>query len=136
VGLGFLVRLCFALHSFAVWCVSAIAPSFISGWRAFSSVSLCNSIYYTNAITARADLFGIVHCGIVHCGIVHCGTYCASVGWMTETSVMRAPPGITSLATTVALIAPRLHVSLPLCLRLPQHRLDRGRDSCKATIWF
>jgi hypothetical protein len=43
-GLGFLVRLRFALHSFAVWCVCAIAPSFISGWRAFSSVSLCKNI--------------------------------------------------------------------------------------------
>jgi hypothetical protein len=44
VGLGFLVRLRFALHGFAVWCVCAIAPSLNSGWRAFSSVFLCQSI--------------------------------------------------------------------------------------------
>jgi hypothetical protein len=44
VGLGFLVRLRFALRSFAVWCVCAIAPSFVSGLRAFSSVSLCKSV--------------------------------------------------------------------------------------------
>jgi hypothetical protein len=41
VGLGFLVRPNFALHSLAVWCVCAIAPSFIFGWRALSSVFLC-----------------------------------------------------------------------------------------------
>jgi hypothetical protein len=37
VGLRFLVRLRFALRSLAVWRVRAIAPSFIFGWRAFSS---------------------------------------------------------------------------------------------------
>jgi hypothetical protein len=44
VGLGFLVQIRFALRSLAVWRVRAIAPSFIFGWRAFSSVSLCKSI--------------------------------------------------------------------------------------------
>jgi hypothetical protein len=44
VGLGFLVRLRFALRGLAMWRVRAIAPSFIFGWRAFSSVSLCKSI--------------------------------------------------------------------------------------------
>jgi hypothetical protein len=44
VGLGFLVRLRFALRSLAVWRVRAVAPGFIFGWRAFSSVSLCKSI--------------------------------------------------------------------------------------------
>jgi hypothetical protein len=44
VGLGCLVRLRFALHSLAMWRVCAIAPSFVSGWRAFSSVSLCKSV--------------------------------------------------------------------------------------------
>jgi hypothetical protein len=47
VGLGFLVRLRFALRSFAVWCVCAIAPSFVSGWRAFSSVYFCKYVYNT-----------------------------------------------------------------------------------------
>jgi hypothetical protein len=42
VGLAFLFWLRFALRSFALWRVFAIAPSSISGWRAFSSVSLCN----------------------------------------------------------------------------------------------
>jgi hypothetical protein len=46
VGLGFLVRLRFALRSLAVWHVRAIAPSFIFGWRAFSSVILCKTIIY------------------------------------------------------------------------------------------
>jgi hypothetical protein len=45
VGLGFLVRLRFASRSLAVWRVCAIALGFVSGWRAFSSVSLCNSMY-------------------------------------------------------------------------------------------
>jgi hypothetical protein len=31
----------------AVWRVRAIAPSFIFGWRAFSSVSLCESILFS-----------------------------------------------------------------------------------------
>jgi hypothetical protein len=44
VGLGLLVRLRFASRSPAMWRVCAIALSFVSGWRAFSSVSLCNSI--------------------------------------------------------------------------------------------
>jgi hypothetical protein len=44
VGLGFLVRLRFASRSLAVWRVCAIALSFVSGWRAFSSVSLCKDI--------------------------------------------------------------------------------------------
>jgi hypothetical protein len=44
VGLGFLVRLRFALRILALWRVCAIAPSVVSGWRAFSSVSLCKSI--------------------------------------------------------------------------------------------
>jgi hypothetical protein len=35
----------FALRSLAVWRVRAIAPSFIFGWRAFSSVSLCKSVF-------------------------------------------------------------------------------------------
>jgi hypothetical protein len=52
VGLGFLVRLRFALRSLAVWCVRAIAPSFIFGWRAFSSVSLCKSIYFCMVVWA------------------------------------------------------------------------------------
>jgi hypothetical protein len=43
------VRLRFALRSLAVWCVCAIAPSFISGWRAFSPVSLCKSICYMHS---------------------------------------------------------------------------------------
>jgi hypothetical protein len=38
-GFGCLVRLRFALRSLAVWRVCAIAPSFVSGWRALSSVS-------------------------------------------------------------------------------------------------
>jgi hypothetical protein len=45
LNFGFLVRLPFALHSFALFRVCAIAPSFVSGWRAFSSVSLCKSIF-------------------------------------------------------------------------------------------
>jgi hypothetical protein len=43
VDLGFLVWLRFALRSLAVWRVRAIAPSFIFGRRAFTSVSLCNA---------------------------------------------------------------------------------------------
>jgi hypothetical protein len=31
-------------HHLAMWRVRAIALSFVSGWRAFSSVSLCKSI--------------------------------------------------------------------------------------------
>jgi hypothetical protein len=46
VGLRFLVRLRFALRSLAVWRVRAVASSFIFGWRAFPSVSLCKSILY------------------------------------------------------------------------------------------
>jgi hypothetical protein len=42
--LGFLVRLRFASRSPAMWRVCAIALSFVSGWRAFSSVSLCKYI--------------------------------------------------------------------------------------------
>jgi hypothetical protein len=45
VGLGLLVRLRFASRSPAMWRVCAIALSFVSGWRAFSSVSLCKYIY-------------------------------------------------------------------------------------------
>jgi hypothetical protein len=45
VGLGFLVRFRFASRSPAMWRVCAIALSFVSGWRAFSSVSLCKSIF-------------------------------------------------------------------------------------------
>jgi hypothetical protein len=41
---GFLVQLCLALRSLALWRVCAIAPSFVSGWRAFSSASLCTSL--------------------------------------------------------------------------------------------
>jgi hypothetical protein len=46
VGLVFLVWLRFALHSIALWRVCAFAPGFVSGWRACSSVSLCNSSIY------------------------------------------------------------------------------------------
>jgi hypothetical protein len=42
VGLGFLVRLCFALRCVALLC--AMAPSFVSGWRAFASVCLCKNV--------------------------------------------------------------------------------------------
>jgi hypothetical protein len=48
---GCLVRLRFALRSLAVWRVCAIAPSFVSGWRAFSFVSLCKSYFYRDALT-------------------------------------------------------------------------------------
>jgi hypothetical protein len=49
VGLGCSVRLRFALRSLALWHFCAIAPSFVSGWRAFSSASLCvDSIYVWN----------------------------------------------------------------------------------------
>jgi hypothetical protein len=50
VGLGFLVRLRFASRSLAMCRVCAIALSFVSGWRAFSSVSLCK---YISASVAR-----------------------------------------------------------------------------------
>jgi hypothetical protein len=43
----------FELRGLAMWRVCAIAPSFISGWRAFSSVSLCKSI-----ITFQNRMFG------------------------------------------------------------------------------
>jgi hypothetical protein len=58
VGLGFLFWLRFALRSFALWRVFAIAPSFVYSWRAFSSVSLSvTSIYTTNLrIRIRAAL--------------------------------------------------------------------------------
>jgi hypothetical protein len=46
LGCGCLVRLRFALRSLAVWRVRAIAPSFVSGWRAFSSVLLCVKCIY------------------------------------------------------------------------------------------
>jgi hypothetical protein len=45
--LGLLVRLRFASRSPAMWRVCAFALSFVSGWRAFSSVSLCKSIIFT-----------------------------------------------------------------------------------------
>jgi hypothetical protein len=35
------VAQCVVLHSLAMWRVCAIVPSFVSGWRTFSSVSLC-----------------------------------------------------------------------------------------------
>jgi hypothetical protein len=57
VGLGCLVRLRFALHSLAVWPVCAIAPSFVSGWRAFSSVSLCK--YIPKAVVKGAGGAGV-----------------------------------------------------------------------------
>jgi hypothetical protein len=44
LGCGCLVWLRFALRGLAVWRVCAIAPSFVSGWLAFSSVFLCNTI--------------------------------------------------------------------------------------------
>jgi hypothetical protein len=49
----------FALRSFALWRVCAIAPSFVSGWRAFSSVSLYDnrspsSILLTSSISDLA----------------------------------------------------------------------------------
>jgi hypothetical protein len=37
------------LSSLAVWRVCATAPSFVSGWRAFSPVSFCKSIYLSAA---------------------------------------------------------------------------------------
>jgi hypothetical protein len=40
VGLAFLFWRCVALRGFALWRVFAIEPRFVSGWRAFSSVSL------------------------------------------------------------------------------------------------
>jgi hypothetical protein len=46
VGFGFSVRLCFVLRSLAVCRVCAIAPSLVSGWRAFPSVALCKPILY------------------------------------------------------------------------------------------
>jgi hypothetical protein len=39
-----LLGLHFALRGLALWLVCAIAPSFVSGWRVFSSFSLCKSI--------------------------------------------------------------------------------------------
>jgi hypothetical protein len=44
-GGWFLVWLCFALRGHDLWRVCAIAPSFVSGWRAFSSVSLCTYFF-------------------------------------------------------------------------------------------
>jgi hypothetical protein len=55
VGLGFLVRLRFASRSPAMWRVCAIALSFVSGWRAFPSVSLCKHICYA----IRPPLFAL-----------------------------------------------------------------------------
>jgi hypothetical protein len=54
VGRGFWVWLCFALRSLALCRVCVIAPSFVSVWRAFSSVSLC-SIYYTVCCTVLSS---------------------------------------------------------------------------------
>jgi hypothetical protein len=56
VGLGFLIRLRFASRGLAMWRVCAIALSFVSGWRAFSSVSLCNSIIYRDLVRLRFAL--------------------------------------------------------------------------------
>jgi hypothetical protein len=58
VGLRFLVRLRFALRSLAVWRVRAIAPSFVFGWQAFSSVSLCENIKLCQYIKPYAQLVG------------------------------------------------------------------------------
>jgi hypothetical protein len=51
VGLGFFVQLRFALRGLALCCVHAIAPSFVSGWRAVSSISLCNLYRYLHRET-------------------------------------------------------------------------------------
>jgi hypothetical protein len=63
VGLGFLVRLRFASRSPAMWRVCAIALSFVSGWRAFSSVSLCKSILNGRAGWRAWPLEGRLHLG-------------------------------------------------------------------------
>jgi hypothetical protein len=57
VGLGFLVRLRFASRGPAMWRVCAIALSFVSGWRAFYSVSLCKNIFAELALFRLASLF-------------------------------------------------------------------------------
>jgi hypothetical protein len=54
LGCGCLVRLRFASRSLAVWRVCAIAPSFISGWRAFSSVSLCTYIIDNRTMSVQS----------------------------------------------------------------------------------
>jgi hypothetical protein len=63
VGLGFLVRPRVALRSLALWRVFAIAPSFVSGWRAFSSVSLCKS---TKGGMSKEEPDGELHCNDPH----------------------------------------------------------------------
>jgi hypothetical protein len=64
VGFGFLVLLRFASRSLAMWRVCAIALSFVSGWRAFSSVSLCNYISYD--LTQVLDLYRPFSWGLLH----------------------------------------------------------------------
>jgi hypothetical protein len=59
VCLGCLVRLRFALRRLAMWCVCAVALSFVSGWRAFSSVSLCKSILLCCLGLSRAPCLGL-----------------------------------------------------------------------------
>jgi hypothetical protein len=51
-GFGVLVWLRFALRSLAMWRVCAIAPTYASGWRAFSSVSLCEPIFIAARVLA------------------------------------------------------------------------------------
>jgi hypothetical protein len=46
-----------ALHSLALCCVCANAPSFVSGWWAFSSVSLCKC-RYTGTRTGKPNQIG------------------------------------------------------------------------------
>jgi hypothetical protein len=53
VGLAFSLWLRFALRSLALWRVGAIAPSFVSGWRASSSISLCVTSIHMHALSYR-----------------------------------------------------------------------------------
>jgi hypothetical protein len=55
------LRFCFgfALRCVALWLVFATAPGFVSGWRAFSSVSLCVQSIYISGVAGRAPMRGL-----------------------------------------------------------------------------
>jgi hypothetical protein len=136
LGCGCLVRLRFALRSLAVWRVCAIAPSFVSGWRAFSSVSLCKTIEIRGprprcaaSLVPRPRWPELVHRSLLDalaelCGWVY-GLFGVSVSCLARIRLR--------LASALLLSAPMLlGVSLvPLCNTILtfEHRLSDQVDA-------
>jgi hypothetical protein len=88
VGFGFRVRLRSMLRSLALCCVCEVAPSFVSGWRSFSSFALYDTLYHyscrqaasTHLSSSLSSSLSIsaIYLSILACLIIICLSKCVT----------------------------------------------------------